>query len=121
LYYAESSRNFSCALSWRELVFKAHTCVGALAHAPIHIDRHIHTRHWPKKLDYFNVGREGRRHAEIEKIMASQPIDFVQISYSALDRDVERRILPLTRERKIGVIVNRPFRQGDLTQRQRRL
>ena len=54
---------------------------------------------------------EGRRHAEIEKIMASQPIDFVQISYNALDREVEGRILPLARERKIGVIVNRPFRQ----------
>lgn len=59
---------------------------------------------------------EGRRHAEIEKIMASQPIDFVQVSYNALDRDVEQRILPLARERRIGVIVNRPFRQGDLTQ-----
>jgi len=59
---------------------------------------------------------EGRRHAEIENIMASQPIDFVQVSYNALDRDVEQRILPLARERRIGVIVNRPFRQGDLTQ-----
>ncbi|MBQ5961499.1 aldo/keto reductase [Massilia sp. ZL223] len=58
---------------------------------------------------------EGRRHAEIEKIMASQPIDFVQVSYNVLDREVERRILPLARERRIGVIVNRPFRQGDLT------
>lgn len=59
---------------------------------------------------------EGRRHAEIENIMASQPIDFVQVSYNALDREVEQRILPLARERRIGVIVNRPFRQGDLTQ-----
>ncbi|WP_312513031.1 aldo/keto reductase [Massilia sp.] len=59
---------------------------------------------------------EGRRHGEIEKIMAAQPIDFVQVSYNALDRDVEQRILPLARERRIGVIVNRPFRQGDLTQ-----
>jgi len=58
---------------------------------------------------------EGRRHADIEKIMASQPIDFVQISYNPLDREVEQRILPLARERRIGVIVNRPFRQGDLT------
>lgn len=58
---------------------------------------------------------EGRRHGEILKIMASQPIDFVQVSYNVLDREVEQRILPLARERRIGVIVNRPFRQGDLT------
>lgn len=59
---------------------------------------------------------EGRRHGEILNIMASQPIDFVQVSYNVLDREVEQRILPLARERRIGVIVNRPFRQGDLTQ-----
>lgn len=59
---------------------------------------------------------EGRRHDEIERIMRSQPVDFVQISYNVLDREIERRILPLARERKIGVIVNRPFRQGDLIQ-----
>jgi diketogulonate reductase-like aldo/keto reductase len=59
---------------------------------------------------------EGRRHGEILKIMASQPIDFVQVSYNVLDREVEGRILPLARERRIGVIVNRPFRQGELTQ-----
>ncbi|NNG25132.1 aldo/keto reductase [Telluria aromaticivorans] len=59
---------------------------------------------------------EGRRHADILKIMGSQPVDFVQVSYNVLDREVEQRILPLARERRIGVIVNRPFRQGELTQ-----
>ena len=57
---------------------------------------------------------EGRRHREFEQIMASQPIDFVQVTYNVLDREVEQRIFPLARERRIGVIVNRPFRQGDL-------
>ena len=59
---------------------------------------------------------EGRRHGEFVKIMETQPLDFVQVSYNVLDREVEERILPLARERRIGVIVNRPFRQGDLTQ-----
>ena len=57
---------------------------------------------------------EGRRHREVEQIMESQPLDFVQVSYSAVERDVEARILPLARERGIGVIANRPFREGAL-------
>jgi len=34
---------------------------------------------------------EGRRHDEIERIMASQPIDFVQVTYNVRDREVEAR------------------------------
>jgi len=60
---------------------------------------------------------EGRRHREIEQIMASRPIDFVQATYNVLDREVEARILPLARERGIAVIVNRPFREGELIRR----
>ena len=57
---------------------------------------------------------EGRRHGDVEKIMRAHPLDFVQVSYNVLDREVENRILPLARERGIAVIVNRPFREGDL-------
>ncbi len=57
---------------------------------------------------------EGRRHAQIEQLLRTQPLDFVQITYNVLDRDVEQRILPIARERGIAVIVNRPFREGAL-------
>jgi diketogulonate reductase-like aldo/keto reductase len=57
---------------------------------------------------------EGRRHDEIERIMRRERIDFVQVTLNVLDRAVEERILPLAEERRIGVIVNRPFRQGAL-------
>ena len=57
---------------------------------------------------------EGRRHRDLEQIMRSQPLDFVQITYNPVDREVEELILPLARDRGIAVIVNRPFRQGAL-------
>jgi diketogulonate reductase-like aldo/keto reductase len=67
------------------------------------------------RLRYVGVTTsDGRRHDEIERIMRSQPIDFAQVSYNVLDREVEERILPLAQERRIGVIINRPLRRGDL-------
>jgi diketogulonate reductase-like aldo/keto reductase len=57
---------------------------------------------------------EGRRHRDIEHVMAKHPLDFVQVTYNPADREVEERILPLARDRGIAVIVNRPFREGAL-------
>jgi diketogulonate reductase-like aldo/keto reductase len=60
---------------------------------------------------------EGRRHDLVERIMRSERIDFVQLSYNVVDREAEQRLLPLAAERGIAVIVNRPFQQGELTRR----
>ena len=79
--------------------------------------------HLPRLLEMKGAGRlryvgittsEGRRHAEIEQVMRSQPIDFVQLTYNLLDREVEQRLLPLAQQRGIAVIANRPFREGAL-------
>nr|WP_245479520.1 aldo/keto reductase [Hansschlegelia zhihuaiae] len=59
---------------------------------------------------------EGRRHRDIEKIVVERPLDFLQLTYNPVDREAEQRLLPLAKERGVAVIVNRPFRQGDLTQ-----
>jgi diketogulonate reductase-like aldo/keto reductase len=60
---------------------------------------------------------EHRRHGLFEEIMRSRPLDFIQITYNVVDREVENRILPLARERGMAVMVNRPFQQGALIRR----
>ena len=56
----------------------------------------------------------GRRHAALERLMATEPLDFVQFTYNLVDREAERRLLPLAAERGLAVIINRPFRRGAL-------
>jgi len=82
---------------------------------------HLATLHAMKEagnLRYIGITTsEGRRHKEFERIMATQALDFIQVTYNIVDREVEQRILPLARERGIAVIVNRPFQQGTLIRR----
>ncbi len=56
----------------------------------------------------------GLRYDDIERIMETQPIDFIQITYNLADREAERRLLPLAQEKGVAVIANRPFREGAL-------
>ena len=53
--------------------------------------------------------------------MRAQPIDFVQVTYNAVDREVEERILPLARERRIGRHLQPavPARRADRARRAR--
>ena len=59
----------------------------------------------------------GRRHRELAEIMSRRPPDFVQLTYNVVDREAERRLLPLALERGIAVICNRPFQRGRLPDR----
>jgi|SRR5688572_1558625 diketogulonate reductase-like aldo/keto reductase len=51
-------------------------------------------------------------YAEVEKTLKQAPYDFLQINYSLGERESERRLLPYARERKVAVIINRPFAEG---------
>ncbi len=81
-------------------------------------DTHLETlQEWKRagRVRYVGITTShGRRHSEFERIMERAPIDFVQLTYNILDRDAERRLLPLARERGLAVVVNRPFRRGGL-------
>ncbi len=48
----------------------------------------------------------------IMKLMAAGSVDFVQINYSMLEREVEQRLLPLAADKGIAIVVNRPFLNG---------
>ena len=58
-------------------------------------------------------------YASVEKALERYPVDFLQINYSIGERDAEKRLLPMARERKIAVIANRPFAGGELFRRLR--
>lgn len=87
-------------------------------HNMLHWEAHLETlKAWKAqgKVRYVGITTShGRRHAELEKALLQAPFDFVQVTYSLADRDVEQRLLPLAAERRIAVVINRPFDGGDL-------
>jgi diketogulonate reductase-like aldo/keto reductase len=50
----------------------------------------------------------------LERFLEKEQPDFVQINYSISEREAEQRMLPMLMDRGIGVIINRPFMNGDL-------
>jgi len=58
-------------------------------------------------------------YADVEKWLKTGQYDFLQINYSLAERESEKRLLPLARERKVSVIANRPFAEGAMFRRVR--
>ena len=87
-------------------------------HNIVNWDGHLETLQADRaagRLRYIGITTShGRRHAEFEDVMASQPIDAVQFTYNIIDREAEQRLLPIAAERGLGVIINRPFQRGGL-------
>jgi diketogulonate reductase-like aldo/keto reductase len=50
----------------------------------------------------------------LARFLEEEKPDFVQINYSISERGAEERMLPMLMDRGIGVIINRPFMNGDL-------
>lgn len=51
---------------------------------------------------------------EMEKIIRTEELDFVQLPYSIAVREAEKRLLPAAQERRLAVLVMRPFEGGSL-------
>ena len=56
-------------------------------------------------------------YSSIESILKNHPIDFLQINYNLASRKAEERLLPLAQEKKVSVLINRPFEEGALFNR----
>lgn len=68
-----------------------------------------------RKIRYVGITTShGRRHSELEQVMAAEDLDFVQLTYNISQREAEQRLLPLAREKGIAVIANRPYEGGYL-------
>ncbi|MFN2508318.1 MAG: aldo/keto reductase [Chthoniobacterales bacterium] len=79
-------------------------------------------RAWKKqgRVRYIGITHytEGSQ-AEVARVLEKEPVDFVQINYSLREREADDRVFPVAKERKVAVIVNRPFGRGDLFDRVR--
>ncbi|HVO87286.1 MAG TPA: aldo/keto reductase [Casimicrobiaceae bacterium] len=58
-------------------------------------------------------------HAAVVDVLAREPVDFVQVNYSAFEREAEQSVLPIAQQRGIAVIANRPFASGAAMRRLR--
>jgi len=57
-------------------------------------------------------GYTSSAYADLETVLRSEAMDFVQLNYSIADRSAEQRLLPLAAERGVAVIANLPLGSG---------
>jgi aryl-alcohol dehydrogenase-like predicted oxidoreductase len=58
-------------------------------------------------------------HAELERVLAAERFDWLQVNYSLAEPQAGTRLLPFCLDKGIGVMVNRPFADGALFARVR--
>jgi diketogulonate reductase-like aldo/keto reductase len=68
-----------------------------------------------KRVRYIGITHySSSAYAEVERLLRTGRYDFLQINYSLGERESEKRLLPLAKDKNIAVIANRPFAEGAL-------
>ena len=71
-----------------------------------------------KRIRYIGVTTTSeQQYEQLATVMRTEPLDFIGVDYAIDNREIETTILPLARERKIGVLVYAPFGRTRLWRR----
>ncbi|WP_077431964.1 MULTISPECIES: aldo/keto reductase [Pseudomonas] len=110
---AQMERSFKLLQTDRIDLMQIHNLLDWQTHLPT-------LRQWKEqgRIRYIGITHyTASAYEEVEALLKAEPLDFLQINYALDDRTVEKRILPLCRERGVAVICNRPFGGGGLLER----
>ena len=89
------------------------------------VDVAVHTKtleEWKAKgrVRYLGITHyTSSAYGDVERWLKTGKYDFLQINYSLAERSSEDRLLPLARDKKVAVIINRPFAEGAMFRRVR--
>jgi len=82
--------------------------------------------HWPSLKEWKAAGQtryigatvsSETLYDQMEAFLRREKPDIIQVNYSVTERNAEKTILPLARDRGVGVIINRPFMNGNYFQK----
>lgn len=82
------------------------------------VDWHTHLgilREWREqgRVRYIGVTHyTASAYDQLTRVLENERVDFAQFNYSIVERDAERRLLPLAADRRVAVLINRPFAAG---------
>lgn len=111
----EMERSFERMRTQKMDLMQVHNLLDVETHLPI-------LREWKAagKIRYLGVTHYAHAaFAELERLMKTEALDFVQLPYSLGDRAAEKRLLPVARDTGTAVLVMRPFQEGALFRRVR--
>jgi aryl-alcohol dehydrogenase-like predicted oxidoreductase len=110
---SEMTRSLERMRTERLDLMQIHNLLDWQTHLPV-------LREWKQagKIRYLGITHYARSSfAELERLMQTEQLDFVQLPYNALDREAEQRLLPTAADTGTAVLVMRPFAEGALFQR----
>lgn len=107
---SEMERSMKRMRTSRMDLMQVHNLLDYKTHLPV-------LREWKAagKIRYLGVTHYQQSQFDlIEKLMKSESLDFIQIPYSIVDREAEKRILPTAADTGTAVLVMQPFESGAL-------